>query len=243
MSDRPLAYRAYQQLADAYAARIDTKPHNAFYDRPAIFSLWPDVRGMRVLDIGCGPGAYAEALVARGATVVACDMSDRMLARAAERLATSIEAGQVELRCCDLTKPLTDYATAEFDLVNAALCLDYIEDWRALFGELWRVIKPHGSCVFSCGHPAFDAEYFKTERYFEVEQIECVWRGFGINVTMPGYRRSVEEVVMPPIDAGFVVERIHEPLPTADFAAADPQGYAALRRRPCFICLRVRKPG
>jgi hypothetical protein len=53
MKNNPLAYEAYQELADAYAAKIDTKPHNAYYDRPALLSLLPDLEGKKVLDAGC----------------------------------------------------------------------------------------------------------------------------------------------------------------------------------------------
>ena len=53
-SKRPIAQAAYDEMAEAYAARIETKPHNAYYERPATLSLLPDVRGKRVLDAGCG---------------------------------------------------------------------------------------------------------------------------------------------------------------------------------------------
>jgi 2-polyprenyl-3-methyl-5-hydroxy-6-metoxy-1,4-benzoquinol methylase len=68
--DKPLALEAYEQLAEAYAARVDTKPHNAYYERPATLSLLPDVTGSTVLDAGCGPGAYTGWLVQHGARVV-----------------------------------------------------------------------------------------------------------------------------------------------------------------------------
>ena len=55
MSDKPIALDAYETLAEAYAAVVDTKPHNAYYERPATLSLLPEVRGKRVLDAGCGP--------------------------------------------------------------------------------------------------------------------------------------------------------------------------------------------
>ncbi len=45
--------RAYEKLADAYARMIDTKPHNAYLERPATLSLLPNVEGKRVLDAEC----------------------------------------------------------------------------------------------------------------------------------------------------------------------------------------------
>src|SRR6185436_14896573 len=86
MNEHPIAIDAYERLAEAYAARVDTKAHNAFYDRPAIISLLPAVAGKRVLDAGCGPGAYAAWLVEQGAAVVGFDVSPRMVQLAEERL-------------------------------------------------------------------------------------------------------------------------------------------------------------
>ncbi len=38
MTDKPIALDAYETLAAAYAAAVDTKPHNAYYERPATLS-------------------------------------------------------------------------------------------------------------------------------------------------------------------------------------------------------------
>ncbi len=242
MNQKPRAYDAYQELADAYAAHIDTKPHNAYYDRPAVISLWPDVSGCTVLDAGCGPGVYTEELVARGATGVAVDISERMLEFARTRLNVSTKNTAFELQLVDLTQPLDLFSDAEFHLVNAPLCLDYIEDWRSLFNEFLRVLKPGGKLVFSCGHPAFDAEYFNTNNYFSVEAVESTWTGFGKDVLMPSYRRSWEQLITPIIESGLVLERVHEPLPTDQFKAADPVRYQGLMHRPGFVCVRASKP-
>jgi SAM-dependent methyltransferase len=230
----PLAYRAYEELADHYAAGIDTKPHNAYYERPAMLAMWPEVRGKRVLDAGCGPGAYADQLVARGASVIAIDMSDRMLALARERLGAA-----AELRKVDLSQPLDMFADGAFDLVNAPLCLDYIEDWGAVFREFRRVLSSDGIVQFSCGHPAFEAEYYATEDYFSVEQVESTWTGFGKRVVMPSYRRSLHEVLTPVIEAGFRITQVVEPLPTEEFRRADPVRFARLMQRPSFLCIQA----
>lgn len=242
MAEKPRAYRAYQELADAYAAKIDTKPHNAFYDRPAMLSMLPDVRGIKVLDAGCGPGAYTQALVERGATVVACDVSERMLELGRKRFGRLPTLPFPEFRLLDLTQPLDMFSDEEFSVVNAPLCLDYISDWTPLFLEFFRILKPGGAFLFSCGHPAFDAEYYDTHAYFSVEAVECLWRGFGKEVLMPSYRRPLEEVLMPAIDAGFRLEKIHEPQPTDEFKLADPIRYANLMHRPGFLCVRAAKP-
>jgi SAM-dependent methyltransferase len=127
----------------------------------------------------------------------------------------------------------------QFDLVNAPLCMDYIFDWSAVFREFKRVLKPGGYFLMSAGHPAFDAEYFATNEYFSVEQVECEWTGFGKRVVMPGFRRSLQEFLMPLLSSGFRLDRIVEPLPTEEFKEADPVRYASLMHRPGFLCVRA----
>jgi SAM-dependent methyltransferase len=230
------AAATYERIADAYAARIDTKPHNAYYDRPAVISLWPDVAGLQVLDAGCGPGVYAEELLKRGALVVAGDVSQRMRELAAERL-----GGRAEIVALDLSERLP-FADGVFDLVNAPLCLDYIGDWDHVFAEFRRVLKPGGRVVMSAMHPSFDAEYYRTNQYFSVEAVEGPWSGFGERFIMQSYRRPLAEFINAPLRAEMVLEAMLEPLPTQEFRAADPRRHAELERRPAFLMMRLRKP-
>jgi SAM-dependent methyltransferase len=232
---KPIAYDAYQSLADHYAAAIDTKPHNAYYERPAMVALWPELKDKYVLDAGCGPGVYSQLLRERGSKVTSIDVSDRMIELARQRLGPD-----ADLRIVDMTQPLVAFSNETFDFVNAPLCLDYIQDWRALFFEFKRILKPNGLLQFSCGHPAFDAEYFETQDYFSVEQVQCTWKGFGKHVVMPSFRRSLQEIVMPLVDAGMQIEKLVEPLPTDEFRRADPKRYATLMHRPGFLIVQAR---
>jgi len=43
----------------------------------------------------------------------------------------------------------------------------------------------------------------------------------------------------PLLEAGFVLERILEPIPTEQFKQADPKGYEKLSRQPGFLCIRA----
>ena len=238
MIDPPVAQEAYNQLADDYAARIDSKAHNAFYDRPAVLSLLPDVTGKRVLDAGCGPGAYAEWLLDHGAQVVAVDATEKMLAHARART-----ANRAEFHLANLNAPLDFLADASFDLVICPLVLDYIRDWTPLFREFHRLLRPGGVLVFSHGHPASEFFlYYADGNYHEVEQVSWEWTGFGTVVTMPSYRRPLAAVFNPLIDAGFVLDRVLEPRPIEAFREADREHYDQLMRQPGFLCIRAVKP-
>ena len=116
MPEPPIAYQAYQELADHYAALIDTKPHNAYYERPAMLGMLPELRGKRVLDAGCGPGIYAENVIARGGLVTSIDVSDRMIELSRTRLGPD-----ADLRLVDMTQPLEMFRDNDFDFVMAPL--------------------------------------------------------------------------------------------------------------------------
>ena len=237
-NEKPIAQDAYNRLAEAYAARIATKPHNAYYERPATLSLLPEVRGLRVLDAGCGPGIYAEILVGMGAEVLALDANPKMVAFAQARLG---KRGQVFE--ASLEAPLTFLEDKSFDVVVAPLVMDYIRDWRATFGEFQRVLKPGGILVFSMEHPLMKYIDHQAESdYFQVERVTYTWRGFGDPVEVPSYRRSLADIFNPLIENGFTLDTVLEPLPTAEFKTHAPEDYEKLIHEPGFMCVRaVRK--
>lgn len=233
----PIAQAAYDQLAEGYAARVDTKPHNAYYERPATLSLLPDVFGKNVLDVGCGPGVYAQWLFEHGARVIALDANPKMIRFARRRL-----GDKVRLIQASLDDPLDFLVDALFDLVLAPLVLDYVKDWLPVFKEFHRVLKPGGWLVFSLEHPY--VKYYDHQEvcnYFDVELVEYTWKGFGKPVNVPSYRRPLSEVINPLMGAGFTLDRILEPQPTAEFREKAPDGYEELMRTPGFMCVRARR--
>lgn len=233
---KPIALDAYDQLAEAYAAVVDIKPHNAYYDRPAVLSLLPEVNGKHVLDAGCGPGVYSEWLIQHGAHVIAVDASPRMVSLAQKRLGDT-----ADVRQADLGQPLDFLETASFDLVISPLVLDYIEDWHGVFGEFHRVLRTGGHLVFSIGHPFWDYLYFKTDNYFSTEQKEMVFHSISATTRIPVFRRPLQAIINPLLETGFALEHLLEPQPTPEFAKADPSDYERLMHEPNFLCVRARK--
>jgi SAM-dependent methyltransferase len=236
MNQSPIALAAYETLAETYASRIDTKPHNAYYERPATLSLLPEVKGKRVLDAGCGPGVYVEWLADHGAEVVGLDVSPKMVELAKKRAGAKAAILQA-----DLGQPLSFFQNAVFDIILSALALNYIGDWFGVFREFYRILTQPGYIIFSVAHPFADFLLYKTENYFQTELVEMEWTGFGIPVRVPTYRRPLQAVLNPLLEAGFMLDRILEPIPTDQFKQADPKDYEELFRQPGFLCIRAAK--
>lgn len=59
---------------------------NDLFEIPALLSLMPDLRGKRVLDLGCGFGEHCKLFAERGAQrVVGIDISSKMLTVARQK--------------------------------------------------------------------------------------------------------------------------------------------------------------
>lgn len=223
---------AYNQLAESYNDLIDEKPHNAYYDRPNTLKLLGDVGGKSVLDAACGPGKYAEILMAEGAAVIGCDISGEMIKHAKER---NGESGSFFEH--DICEPFGMFEDGSFDIVLCTLALHYLEDWGPTIREFSRVLKRGGKLVISIEHPFFEYTYFKSKKYFEVETVNCTWRGFGKPVKIHSYRRSLGECISPLLTNGFNLDQLLEPKPVAAFEKLDPKHFRELNAFPAFLCI------
>jgi SAM-dependent methyltransferase len=225
---------SYDGKANKYAESVDTRPWNAHYERPAVVSLLPTLKGKSVLDAGCGSGWYAEHLLDQGANVVAFDFNADFVQFTRRRVAQRARVFQA-----DLAEPL-DFASAEqFDLILCSLVLHYLKDWQPTLREFRRVLSPRGTLVFSTHHPFTDWQYFKTENYFAVDLVEDEW-DIG---KMKFYRRPLTSMSRDLEAAGFDIERILEPQPTEAFNRVNPEAYRRHQNRPLFLVVRARKNG
>lgn len=227
---------AYEEMAESYHAMIDHKAHNAFYDRPNTLGLLPDIQGKAILDAACGPGKYAEILIAGGADITGFDISPRMVDFAKER---NKESGRFFVH--DLTQPLDMLENETFDIVLCALAMHYVQDWAATIQEFCRVLKPGAMLIISIEHPFFEFNYFKSIRYFDIEAVKCTWTGFGKPIEVNSYRRPLHECLVPLTSNGFYIDQLIEPKPVEEFKQHDPKHYKELNEFPAFMCIRAVK--
>ena len=112
------------------------------------FDRFPVGPGDRVLDMGCGGGRHAFALLRRGAHVIALDMDPAELKDVAGMFTAMQQEGEVPAGASAGAVRGTAYAlpfaAASFDYVVCSEVLEHLlEDSRAM-AELTRVLKPGG---------------------------------------------------------------------------------------------------
>jgi SAM-dependent methyltransferase len=226
---------SYDAIASKCAQTVDTKPWNAYYERPAVISLLPSLGNIKVLDVGCGSGWYAEYLVAHGAEVTAFDLNAEFVAITRARVGASAKVLQA-----DLAQTLDFACDEEFDLVVCPLVLHYLKAWRPVFIELRRVLKPHGILVSSTHHPFMDWKLYNREDYCMQEKLEDEWEDIGKGQY---YRRPLTALSDDLDAAGFYIERLLEPQPTEAFRCVNLEDYERLMKNPWFLVVRARKKG
>jgi SAM-dependent methyltransferase len=221
-------------MAELYADDATVDPTKVSYDRPAILAMAGDVRGKRVLDLGCATGELAAAFAERGATVVGLDLNPRLVQRARER-----HGGAAEFRGADIGAPMPFLEPASFDVVAASLVLHYLADWAPTLAELARVLRPGGLLVLSTHHPTKDVTIADPPApYFETVLLTDTWRKGGREFDVSFYHRPLSAIVDSLADAGFLIERMPEPLPDRE-AFADRELYERMRVGPWFLFVRA----
>ena len=72
--------RTYDSIASIYdKKRTDKTIYNDYIEMPAVLSLLKDIRGKKILDLGCGTGVLSKILKNRGAMVSGIDISPKMI--------------------------------------------------------------------------------------------------------------------------------------------------------------------
>jgi SAM-dependent methyltransferase len=136
--------KEWERLDGSVAGRVSFELHRRFLERYV-------TAGMRVLEVGAGPGRFTLALADRGASVVVTDFSRVQLDLNERRVsATSAERaveGREILDVCDTSR----YADGSFDAVVAfGGPLSYaFDDIDTALGGLFRITRPGGVVLAS----------------------------------------------------------------------------------------------
>jgi SAM-dependent methyltransferase len=204
--------------------------------------LLGDLKGKRVLELGCGGAQCSIAFAKAGATAIAVDFSSEQLAHA--RQLVEKEEVRIELRQGDLAD-LAFLRADSIDLVFSAYAFGYVEDLNRVFRQAHRVLKVGSPLVFSLRHPAYavlddrSADPVKVARsYFDAQPVQ-VRTG---EATFLEYPHTFAEIFTGLSRASYRVDSVVEPEPRPS-GPRTPLWRDAMRQLPPTLIIRARKEG
>ncbi|WP_257280927.1 class I SAM-dependent methyltransferase [Endozoicomonas sp. ISHI1] len=222
--------KMYEQFARDYEKAIVDNIYNGNLERPSLIAMLPELAGKNVLDLGCGPGVYAEYLLNQGASVTAVDVSQEMIKIVIEKLGDKVQAYPQ-----DLSRGLPQEKDASYDIIICPLTVHYIEDVSLLFGDVKRLLKQGGVFIFSTHHPVVDLEVSPSGNYFQKELVTEEWDTVGHLVEVSFYRRSLTEWFESLASVGLCVTQLSEGKPTERMKSLCAESYKRLSTTPHFI--------
>jgi ubiquinone/menaquinone biosynthesis C-methylase UbiE len=211
---------------------------------PAMRALLPDLRGLRVVDLGCGFGWFCRWAREQGAaSVVGLDVSEKMLEQAR---AAMPDAGITYTRS-DLE--VLELPEASSDLAYSSLALHYIENLDRLLAMVHQALVPGGQLIFSVEHPIYTAP---TNPGWLVDEIRRkTWPIDSYSVEGPRttdwltkgvikQHRKIGTTLNLLIQRGFTICCVEEWGPTAKQIETRPE-LAEERERPMFLLVAARR--
>lgn len=242
--------KKYDFMAEHYHNwRTKVNPQGWFYNEmlemPATLELLGNIKGKKILDFGCGTGIYAKLLTKKGAKVKGFDISKEMIKIAKK------ENPKLDLKIGSGYKiPFKE----KFDIVLAALVMDYFKDWNKVFQQVKEVLNKKGIFVFSIGNPVAECAkrvehngerlrvLNKKSAYFRERKIYGVWKNINEkDIRMPTYHKTYETIIKTIIKNGFEIIDYKDSFPLKKAKKLFPGDYRIFSKIPFFCVWKVKK--
>lgn len=224
----------WDRIAGTYAEVTGTPDDRIYHQlRDVLWESLGNLRGRRVLDVGCGHGWFTKLMIEAGANVVGVDGSGELLNRARQA------CPDVEFIERDLTTGLP--ATfAGFDRIVAYMVLMDLPEIGQLLGSVRRALTPDGKFVFTMPHSCF----FNYKAVWDDSgKLVCGVKNYLESATWRietfgghwHYHRSLTDYFDQLRTAGFAVTRLYEP----PHVATSPEQAEFARGIPKFILIEA----
>jgi malonyl-CoA O-methyltransferase len=145
----------YERWAETYAN--ETNPIKD-YSNQWVEQFLPPLKGLSVLDAGCGTGHFCKLAEMRGASrIVGLDFSEAMINLA------KVECPTAEFYCDSISTMA--FAPGSFDVIICALVLGHVENIEPVLVALANCLKKNGELIITDFHPILTAK--KSKRTFK----------------------------------------------------------------------------
>jgi SAM-dependent methyltransferase len=234
-------YKEYKEMREK-----DLNANNLI-EIPTIKTMLPNLKGKRILDLGCGNGGMSKYFIENGAEyVLALDISKNMIEEAKQKNNHSNITYEV-LGMEDLNK-----IKEKFDMVFSSLAFHYIEDFNKLINDISNLLYDGGILLFSQEHPIATAAILSEEidkkieinnkRYYLISDYnlngkrKTLWN----NSVVTKYHRNFSLTINTLIQNNFNIMEIEESKPSEE-AIRLVEKYKYQNDRPYFLFIKAMK--
>lgn len=165
------SYVAKQMLAAHLNEQADGATRNKAFVEKSVAWLtkeFPPEDYPQVLDLGCGPGIYAEKFAQAGYRVTGIDFSENSLAYARQ----AAQKQQLAIRYIQGDYVKTDWQEEAYDLIFMIYCdlgvLSH-ENRRIILDKAYQALKPNGRLIFDVFTPVRYQDFVPTQTW-QVEE-------------------------------------------------------------------------
>jgi len=249
MRDGPMKQNIYdnEEFFDYYInMRKNRSGLNEALEQPAFMSLVPDLKGKRVLDLGCGFGENCKTYEAMGASeVIGLDISEKMLTIAKEKFSGD------RIKYIHSSLEEMNFDDNYFDVILSSLTFHYVKDFNESICRLSKYIRKDGILLFSIEHPIATAKFVKQGWVKDESGNKDHWimdnyQEEGLRYhkwvldDVIKYHRTISTTLNTLIDNGFNILQVDEPV-ALESEELKKESLKEERRRPPFLIVKCRK--
>lgn len=173
-------------------------------------NIMENIKGAKVLDIGCGSGESLEYLLNKGASEIwGIDISKEQIEKAKERFPQYKEHFIVSPMEEETSIP-QDY----FDYIISIFSIGYTSDIQSTFNNAYKYLNENGTFVISWTHPFYycldmDGDKVVVSKSYFDESSEIITKGPD-KVNLAQYNLMISTLINEASKANFYVDRMYE---------------------------------
>jgi len=218
--------------------------HSGAPEWPSVNALLPELKGKRIIDLGCGFGWFCRYAIEQGAkSTLGIDISQNMINKAKSfPLNPAIIYQIADLDEIELPK-------ASFDFAYSSLTFHYIKDFARIISQIHNSLTPCSHFVFTMEHPIYTAptnpklikdsdgnDIWPLNQYQTEGKRTTNWLTQGLIK----YHRTMGTIINSLIKCGFTIRHLEEWTPS-DKQLKDHPDWQEEIVRPCFLIIAAQR--
>jgi len=220
---------------------------------PSMIKAVGNIKGKKLLDVGCGAGVHIKKYVEKGAKCSGLDISKTLIELAKKRCPKS------EFKVGSMSN--MSYPKGSFDIVTSSLAIHYVDDLKKVFKEINRVLGKGGLFYYSSDSLVYlVSDAYKDSNYKIKGVCEFVDRRTGKTIVvgnpgdegpkewdmLPGmrvrtFRKPFRVQLKALVDSGFELIDVMDCKPSLGFKKHDAEEYKFVSKVPIFSIFKARK--